>query len=367
MTKLSSQDLIECVKTPSTLKKLTLKQWNDVVAVLRAEKMLARVYLLMCQHSLEDIIPAPALKHFINAKKIADKQALIAHQETIQLISSLEEKAKYIVFLKGAAYSFAKSPAALGRVYSDIDVVVPRESLQSIERFLTVFGWYSEELDDYDEQYYRKWAHEIPPMRHSARGTVLDIHHNLVPVVSGRHIDIESFIEKYSEKVDEITVLCEPAKFFHSAIHLFFNEDMTSAYRDMTDLYLMTNTQDDSFYYTLLFIIEEFGFEKECMLALYFLHERYDSQFPSFIASKINVFRGQISTWELKLLSRLIEPQHKFLAEGESSIYQFIGEIRGHALKMPMPILAFHILMKGGRFVAQALFGKYVFAKEDLQ
>lgn len=365
MSKLSGKNLVDIIKSPSVLADFTLAQWNDLVFILRREKLLARVYMLLSEESLVYLIPKPALKHFSNAVKMSRKQALVARREAENLTASLSDKARYIVFLKGAAYSLSNSPAALGRIYADIDIVVPKESLKRIEEFLTVFGWYSEELDDYDEHYYRQWAHEIPPMSHSSRGTVLDIHHNLVPPVSGKHIDIENFISSYSENIDGVTVLKEPAKFFHSAIHLFFNDDMTSAFRDMTDLYLMCRFQPSSFFDELLRIVDDYGFEKECMLALYFLQTRYDVVFPKRVLTRLDKFKKNANRWELSLLARLIEPKHKLLVQGESSLLQFVGEMRGHWLKMPVHVLIYHTGMKFWRFIVKSLFGKHIFIKED--
>ena len=43
-------------------------------------------------------------------------------------------------------------------------------------------GWSMKALDEYDEQYYRQWAHELPPMTHAERETEVDIHHSILPV-----------------------------------------------------------------------------------------------------------------------------------------------------------------------------------------
>jgi hypothetical protein len=42
---------------------------------------------------------------------------------------------------------------------------VPRASLDAAERALVGAVWQMEALDPYDERYYRKWSHELPPMR----------------------------------------------------------------------------------------------------------------------------------------------------------------------------------------------------------
>lgn len=34
-------------------------------------------------------------------------------------------------------------------------------------------GWKMKAEDNYDEHYYRGWMHELPPMQHNVRGTLL--------------------------------------------------------------------------------------------------------------------------------------------------------------------------------------------------
>jgi len=46
---------------------------------------------------------------------------------------------------------------------------------------LMLEGWVSGHRSAYDQRYYRKWMHEIPPMTHIRRQTVLDLHHNILP------------------------------------------------------------------------------------------------------------------------------------------------------------------------------------------
>ena len=43
--------------------------------------------------------------------------------------------------------------------------------------------------DDYDDRIIDSRV-EIPPMYHGGTGAVLDMHHNIVPPVSGRAVDV---------------------------------------------------------------------------------------------------------------------------------------------------------------------------------
>ena len=53
-------------------------------------------------------------------------------------------------------------------------------SLIAISTALMLAGYVTTHLDPYDQRYYRRWRHELPPMQHVKRLTVLDVHHNLV-------------------------------------------------------------------------------------------------------------------------------------------------------------------------------------------
>ncbi len=40
--------------------------------------------------------------------------------------------------------------------------------------------------DPYDDLYYRRWMHELPPLVHSERGQLVDVHHTILPLTAGR-------------------------------------------------------------------------------------------------------------------------------------------------------------------------------------
>jgi hypothetical protein len=91
--------------------------------------------------------------------------------------------------LKGAAYVAAGLPAAAGRLFNDIDLLVPREQLPQAESALMLAGWHASGLSEYDKRYYRRWMHEIPPLQHVQRDTVIDLHHAILPETARYHPD----------------------------------------------------------------------------------------------------------------------------------------------------------------------------------
>jgi hypothetical protein len=86
-----------------------------------------------------------------------------------------------VLLLKGAAYAAAGLPPAAGRLFSDIDLMVPKAQIATAEALLTFDGWVGSHHSAYDQRYYRQWMHELPPMTHIRRRTVLDLHHNILP------------------------------------------------------------------------------------------------------------------------------------------------------------------------------------------
>src|SRR6185503_6572888 len=76
-----------------------------------------------------------------------------------------------LILLKGIAYVLAELPPARGRIYADVDLLVPEELIGKAEAGLLERGWFRTTIDPYDDRYYRVWMHEIPPLRHRERGT----------------------------------------------------------------------------------------------------------------------------------------------------------------------------------------------------
>lgn len=98
---LNKASIITFFKSPDALRHMSLKQWNDLVFILRAENMLARFYALLVRHHMTSIIPEPALRHFINAYRMSAKQNNITAKEALSLTTPLSEQSEFVVFLKG--------------------------------------------------------------------------------------------------------------------------------------------------------------------------------------------------------------------------------------------------------------------------
>jgi hypothetical protein len=87
-------------------------------------------------------IPNVARWHFDAAATLADKQQLAVRWEVSKIQQALAGMALPVVVLKGGAYVMANLPAAAGRLFNDIDILVPREQLNQVEAALMLAGWH---------------------------------------------------------------------------------------------------------------------------------------------------------------------------------------------------------------------------------
>ena len=84
-------------------------------------------------------------------------------------------------------------------------------------------------------RYYSEWMHELPPMRHQGRGTMLDVHHRILPRTGRIHPPTERLMAKAVE-VGGTQVLSPEHMVLHSAAHFFQDGEVAGALRDVVDL-----------------------------------------------------------------------------------------------------------------------------------
>ena len=152
-----------------------------------------------------------------------------------------------MLLLKGAAYAAAGLPPAAGRLFGDIDLLVPKAQIDAAEAALTLEGWAASHHSAYDERYYRQWMHELPPMTHIRRRTVLDLHHNILPETA-RIQSRPDLILATAEVLPEYPRFSIPAPtdlVLHSATHLFHEGEWQHGLRDLVDLDSLLRARED--------------------------------------------------------------------------------------------------------------------------
>ncbi len=171
-------DLIAALRDPATLAVLDGPRWTALLSVAKGEVLLGT---LAAKSAGLDLPPAVAdlLAAQRQATAVAHTRAL---WEADRARAALAPLGIAPVLLKGTAYIAAGLTAGQGRQIGDLDILVPRDRLDEAEVALLAAGWTWLKPDPYDDAYYRKWMHELPPLIHGEREAMIDVHHTILPL-----------------------------------------------------------------------------------------------------------------------------------------------------------------------------------------
>lgn len=330
-----------------------MAEWDMLIRQARHANLLGRLARMVQIEGLMAQVPEAPKRHLLSAFHLADRQHLAVQREADELRRALTPVGVPLILLKGAAYVLSQSPASLGRVFADIDILVPKDKLGAAESTLMLHGWQRGELSAYDERYYRQWMHELPPMQHLFRGSALDVHHTILPPTARYHPDPRSLVAQ-SVPVDGwpgVRVLAPTDMVLHSACHLFHEGEADNALRDLSDLDLMLRhytQQDDGFWMRL---IERAGTQQlvyPLWLTVRYLRRVWQTPVPANVQRQLDAHAsGPIRRDMLDAMyDRIFRPQHATCNARLTSLARFGLYVRGHWLRMPPHLLLAHLARK---------------------
>ena len=233
-----SPSLISLLRSPQTVPSITSEQWNDIVVAARKNQMLGQLAARLQQAQMLDAVPPQVRRHLELDLLTALRRSESALWEVASMRRSVNP-AIPLVFIKGCAYALSTDQNALGRTFSDIDVMVRHHALGTVEGALISVGWKPSLVNDYDAAYYRNWMHEVPPMEHVRRNTVVDLHHAINPPVSRYYVNPDKLFECLTEVKPGVFVLSAHDRDIHCALHLLQEGEPKKLLRDLYDLYLL--------------------------------------------------------------------------------------------------------------------------------
>ena len=330
---------------------------QHLLRLLRANDLLGTVaYRLSAQ-----TLTAFASRHFLSAKRYAERQKRQVICELKALSALLRQHDIEPIFLKGGAYILANDSNHFGRLMSDIDMLVDQADIKRVEQILMEAGWKQKQLDDYDDNYYRRWSHEIPPMYHPQSGATLDVHHTIIPPITGFMVDY-SYLKRNAEpsSTEGILVLNLKCRLLHCILHFLFNEDYQKAARDGYDIFCLSRqlaAEDgvDAFYQDM----KALGFLREFNMMYSVLPLWYPS-------SELDAFTSKVRTpnfFIVRLLFLAMTPADCHQRLTPASVAKFLMFLRGHLVKMPLSILFPHALEKSRRWLVKLVMGAHYYDK----
>lgn len=345
------QPLLSVIANCHTLAGLDAADWDRLLRQAGGTGLLPRIALDADDLGLMDRLADPIQRRLIAARALASRQRRAVAWEASKLDEALAPLGIPVVLLKGAAYAVADLPAARGRLFGDIDILVPKSSLGAVEAALRLHGWHGTHHSAYDQRYYRQWMHELPPLTHIRRQSHLDVHHNLLPETARLRTRPDRVIEA-SHALPGFTALRVPRLedlVLHSATHLFHEGEWGNGLRDLTDLdaLLRDGTTRENWWPELLSRAESLNLALPLVLALRYCHMLLETPVPEAVimASERGVSR---LAWPVRdaLFLRGFSLAHNGYVLPWAGLTSFILYVRGHALRMPLRLLLPHLLSK---------------------
>ena len=343
--------LVKVLNDPHQLTQLTLNQWEILIPQARAASLLPTLYVLFEEKGLLDKIPGRPKAHLFSDWLIHNSQVQTLKYEMKWLSRALDKAGVKLILLKGAAYIAGNLPAARGRLIGDIDLLVPREKINHCEATLVEFGWKPGEQDPYDERYYRQWMHEIPPLRHVNRGSILDVHHTIIPPTAKPKLDAEKLFQDAQEISPGIYGLAPTDMVIHSAAHLFHEGDFDHGLRDLLDLDRLLRhfgDKENQFWAQLLPRAKELDLRRPLYYALRYVRHFFHTPIPLSVLEMTKSFEpGYLGTRIMDFcFLRAFLPNHPSCSIRGASIARFVLYVRSHYLRMPIHLLIPHLVRK---------------------
>ncbi len=352
---IASNVLLEVLQQPHQLTMLSDDEWDLLLRMARANRLVARLEYLLREQGAWETAPQRARDNIRGAMGHVRYLQLQIRRELMEVRKALAEAAMDppLALLKGAAYMVAELPPSSGRSLSDLDLLVRREDLPQIERALVKAGWESDTQDEYDQRYYREWMHEIPPLKHRFRGVEVDIHHNLLALTGRYRVPVEKLWEQARPLEEKgLWVLAPADMLLHSAAHLLVSDELRGGLRDLFDIHQLYNhfcgTEPD-FPATLLVRSHELNLSRPLFYALQTARELFHTSLTPELENPGNFDLPNRA--EQRLMLHLIREVLRPRLPGQSppAFHQWLLYVRSHWIRMPPGLLLGHLARKSLR------------------
>jgi len=344
--------LVTALRNPAGLPEWSLHDWDLLIRQLKQSGLMASMHARLCAMNLLEKIPEQPRRHLIWSGQLANSHTQSVLREVAHIQHALKQVGVPVVLLKGAAYVLAGLPCATGRIFSDIDILVPKEKINEVESALMMGGWHTTHHDQYDQRYYRQWMHELPPMMHLGRATVIDVHHAILPLTARLQPDSAKLL-KAKLAVPGYTSLLTLAPIdmvLHSAVHLFYDGEFDHALRDLQDIHLLLGHFSDlpGFWNQLSVRAQELDLARPLFYALRYARLFFNTVVPEHVMLESAVSRPNrfVLTLMDNLFERALLPMHASCQDRYTTAAHFALYVRGNWLRMPPMLLLRHLLQK---------------------
>ncbi|MCC2955071.1 nucleotidyltransferase family protein [Massilia sp. IC2-477] len=345
--------LVEVLRAPQRVRSLDAGGWDLLLRQAGHGDLVATLGLLLEDAGLAQAVPAAAREHFAWGRVLLERHRRALRFEVDRIGHALDGLALPLLLLKGSAYVMAGLPPAAGRMFSDVDILVPKERLAEVEAALLMHGWAGTHQDAYDQRYYREWMHELPPMEHIRRGNTIDVHHAILPETARVRPD-PALLRAAALPIPGrpgLHTLAPHDMLLHSATHLFSEGEWHHGLRDLLDLHrlLLHFGAAPGFWDGLVARAVQLQLARPLFYALRYCGRLLGTPVPAGVLADAAA-AGRPTAPLLALMDalflRALLPPHPSCADRLSPLALGVLYLRGNWLRMPPLMLARHLFHK---------------------
>jgi hypothetical protein len=327
--------LVHALADPASTRSLRSDGWTALLTMARAEQLIGSLAFRLEGEE----VPGAVGEILADARRSARQGQVQALWEAEMAHRALAPLDVPVILLKGTAYAAAGLDAAKGRSIGDLDILVPKDRIDAVEAALIGAGWEWVKEDAYDDLYYRRWMHELPPLIHRARDRMIDVHHTILPPTARPTPDAAALIAGSVALSNGLRVLSPADMVVHSATHLFADGDLAGGLRNLWDIDRLIRQFADrpAFWNELGDRARLHQLLPAVARALRLAHALYTSPVDTALAGRWQVADG---LFRQRLLAR------DGWGRGRRRGLRFAFYVRSHWLRMPPAMLARHLWTK---------------------
>lgn len=341
--------LIKVLKNPKMMLELSSHEWNECLREAKIAGLAGRLASDAIYLDITEKLPLKVQNVFRSNTYNSQSSTRKIRWEINRVHRAMLGADEKVILLKGGAYIAEGLKCTHGRMSVDLDILVAKNRIDYAEEKFLAAGWEHQVENDYDQKYYREYAHELPPMVHPERYISIDVHHTILPVTSRVKPDIQKMIDDSVESLDGFYVFSNVDMILHSVVHLFQDGEIRSSLRNLLEQHDMYSEfgQNEEFWLKLVPRAIELGLTRSLYYSLHFTKNIFNTDIPKNVIDEINQFRpGTLTMWLMNwMVPAVISP-----TLGARGMNRWICQnglyIRSHWLKMPPFLLAKHLTIK---------------------
>lgn len=337
----NSAILTQALRDPASTLALDARGWTALLAIARAEQLIGTL-----AHRLAGLPkPLAATRILADARASAEQGRVVALWEAEMARRALAALDMPVVLLKGTAFVAAGLSAGVGRQIGDLDILVPRSRIEEAEAALLAAGWEWVKPDPYDDAYFRRWMHELPPLIHRERDRMIDVHHTILPLTARITPDAAGLIADARPLARGLAIPSPEGLVLHAAAHLIADGDLAGGLRNLWDIDCLVrefSEQDEHFCLSVYEEAAHHGLTKAVARAFRLSETLYGTPVKRYATpARIRLEpRASDRLYLRRLLAR------DGWGRQTRKLTRFAFYLRGHWLRMPPLMLARHLWTK---------------------